>query len=137
MSKAEDRKNRTSYEGLQEGIRNLETPEIEVWQNQYADKVYTINLDIPEFTCICPKTGLPDFAIIRIEYSPGKFCVELKSFKLYTIFFRNVGIFHEHLINKMLEDFVSSVNPRWVKITGTFNPRGGITTTVSAEYKAK
>ncbi len=135
--RTEGRKDKASYEGLQEGIRNLETPKIDVWQNQYADKVYIINLDIPEFTCICPKTGLPDFAVIRIEYSPHKFCVELKSFKLYTIFFRNVGIFHEHLINKMLEDFVSSVNPRWIKIIGTFNPRGGITTTVSAEYKTK
>ncbi len=127
----------SDYEGLQENIRKLKTPRIEVWKNQYAHKAYTINLDIPEFTCICPKTGLPDFAVIRIEYSPAKFCVELKSFKMYTIFFRNLGIFHEHLINKMLEDFVSSVKPRWVKISGVFNPRGGITTSVSAEYKAK
>ncbi len=128
---------RSAYEGLQKNIRELKTPEIEVWQNQYPDKVYTINLDIPEFTCICPKTGLPDFAVLRIEYAPKKFCVELKSFKLYTIFFRNLGIFHEHLINKILEDFVASVKPRWVKISGIFNPRGGITTTVSAEYKSK
>jgi 7-cyano-7-deazaguanine reductase len=128
---------KSDYEGLQENVRKLRTPEIEIWQNQYADKVYTINLDVPEFTCICPKTGLPDFAVIRIEYSPDKFCVELKSFKLYTISFRNVGIFHEHLINKMLEDFVAAVKPRWVKINGIFNPRGGITTTVSAEYKYK
>jgi 7-cyano-7-deazaguanine reductase len=137
MQKTENRKDKASYEGLQEGIRNLKTPKIEVWQNQYADKVYAINLDIPEFTCICPKTGLPDFAVIQIEYSPNKFCVELKSFKLYIISFRNVGIFHEHLINKILEDFVNAVKPRWVKIAGTFNSRGGITTTVSAEYKTK
>jgi len=135
--KTEDEKDKASYEGLQENIRNLETPKIEVWQNQYADKVYTINLDIPEFTCICPKTGLPDFAAIRIEYCPAKFCVELKSFKLYIISFRNVGIFHEHLINKMLEDFTAGVKPRWLKISGVFNSRGGITTTVSREYKAK
>lgn len=128
---------RSSYEGLQKNIRELKTPTIEVWQNQYPDKLYTINLDIPEFTCICPKTGLPDFAVIRIEYSPAKLCVELKSFKMYTIFWRNVGIFHEHLINKMLEDFVRAVKPRWMKITGVFNPRGGITTTVSREYKRK
>ena len=127
----------SDYEGLQKNVRKLKTPIIEVWQNQYQDKIYTINLDIPEFTCICPKTGLPDFAIIHLEYSPDKFCVELKSFKMYTISFRNVGIFHEHLINKMLEDFVSSVKPRSAKIIGTFNPRGGITTTVSAEYKIK
>lgn len=128
---------KSDYEGLQKNIRRLKTPKIEVWLNQYADKVYTVNLDIPEFTCICPKTSLPDFAVIRIEYSPAKFCVELKSFKMYTISFRNVGIFHEHLINKMLEDFAAAVKPRWLKITGVFNPRGGITTTVSREYKAK
>jgi len=128
---------KSDYEGLQKQVRKLKTPPIQVWQNQYADKIYTINLDIPEFTCICPKTGLPDFAVIRIEYSPLKFCVELKSFKMYTIFFRNLGIFHEHLVNRMLEDFVKSVKPRWVKISGVFNPRGGITTSVSAEYKAK
>ncbi|MDD5115657.1 MAG: preQ(1) synthase [Candidatus Omnitrophica bacterium] len=128
---------RSSYEGLQEKVRQLKTPEIEVWLNQYPDKVYTIKLDIPEFTCICPKTGLPDFATIRVEYSPAKFCVELKSFKMYTIFYRNIGIFHEHLVNKMLEDLVKVVNPRWMKIEGVFNPRGGITTTVCREYKSK
>ena len=128
---------KSSYEGLQKNVRRLKTPEIEVWQNQYPDKVYTINLDIPEFTCICPKTGLPDFADINLEYSPVKFCVELKSFKMYTIFYRNIGIFHEHLINKMLEDFVKTVKPRWARIEGVFNPRGGITTTVSREYKSK
>ncbi len=130
-------KKKSSYENLQEHIRVLKTPSIEVWKNQYPQNRYVVAIDIAEFTCICPKTGLPDFAVIRIEYSPAKFCVELKSFKMYTIAFRNVGIFHEHLINKMLEDFVKSVKPRWVKISGVFNPRGGITTTVAAEYKAK
>lgn len=127
----------SSYEGLQKNIRNLKTPEIEVWQNQYPDKIYTINLDIPEFTCICPKTGLPDFAFIKIEYSPYRYCVELKSLKMYTIFYRNIGIFHEHLINKILEDFVRACKPRWVKISAEFNPRGGIKTTVIREYKRK
>jgi 7-cyano-7-deazaguanine reductase len=121
----------SSYEGLQKNIRDLKTPKIEVWKNQYRDKLYTICLEIPEFTCICPKTGLPDFANIVIEYSPAKYCVELKSLKMYTIFFRNIGVFHEHMINKMLEDFVKAVKPRRVKITGIFNPRGGITTTVT------
>src|SRR3989338_1483688 len=122
------------YEGLQENVRNLKTPKIEVWKNQYTDKEYVINLDIPEFTCICPKTGLPDFAAIKIEYSPQTYCVELKSYKLYTIFYRDIRIFHEHVINKMLEDFVKAVHPRWVKIVGVFNPRGGIATTVSAQW---
>ncbi len=130
-------KNKSSYEGLQENIRNLKTPGIEVWENQYPDKVYSITLDIPEFTCICPKTGLPDFAQIKIEYLPRKYCIELKSFKMYTIFYRDVGVFHEHLINKMMDDFVKASNPRRVKITGVFNPRGGITTTVSREFKGR
>jgi 7-cyano-7-deazaguanine reductase len=127
----------SSYEGLQKNVRTFKTPEIEVWENQYPDKLYTISLDVPEFTCICPKTGLPDFADIKIEYCPGRFCIELKSFKMYTIFFRDIGIFHEHLINKMLEDFVRSAKPRSARITGVFNPRGGITTTVTSEYKPK
>ncbi len=128
-------KKKSEYEGLQENVRKLKTPKIESWENQYPDKLYSICLDVPEFTCICPKTGLPDFAVITIEYSPRKYCIELKSFKMYTIFFRNVGIFHEHLINKMLEDFVRQCRPRWAKIKGVFNPRGGITTTVSREYR--
>lgn len=131
------RNTKSLYEGLQENIRKLKTPKIEVWKNQYADKEYAITLDIPEFTCICPKTGLPDFAAVKIEYSPDKYCIELKSFKMYTIFYRGVGIFHEHLINRMLEDFVNAAKPRWVRITGIFNPRGGITTTVAAEWKGR
>jgi len=128
-------KRKSSYRGLQENIRKLNTPVIDVWKNKYPDKEYTINLEIPEFTCICPKTGLPDFAIIRIEYSPDKYCIELKSFKMYTIFYRNLGIFHEHVVNKMLEDLVRVCRPRWFKIIGEFNPRGGIKTVVTAEYK--
>ena len=128
---------RSRYEGLQRNIRKLKTPAIDVWQNQYQDKEYTIIMDVPEFTCICPKTGLPDFADIKIEYSPDKYCIELKSFKMYTISYRSVGIFHEHVVNKILEDFVDAAKPRWVKITGTFNSRGGIQTTVAAEYKCE
>jgi len=128
-------KGKSSYEGLQKSVRGMRTPKIEVWENQYPDKEYVISLGIPEFTCICPKTGLPDFAVIRIDYSPEKFCVELKSFKLYTIFYRNLGIFHEHAVNRILEDFINACRPRWAKITGEFNPRGGIKTTVTREYK--
>jgi len=126
---------RSSYEGLQKNIRNLKTPKIEVWASEYPDRAYDICIEIPEFTCICPKTGLPDFATIKIEYSPAKYCLELKSLKMYTIFFRNIGIFHEHLVNKMLEDLVRVAKPRRMKITAVFNPRGGITTTVMREYK--
>lgn len=127
---------RSAYEGLQKNIRDLKTPVIEVWENQYPDKEYVINMEISEFTCICPKTGLPDFAVIKIEYSPEKYCVELKSLKIYSIFFRNLGIFHENLANKFMEDFVKAVCPRWAKISAEFNPRGGIKTTVIREYAA-
>lgn len=126
-----------TYEGLQERVRQFKTPEIEVWENKYPEKIYTVQLDIPEFTCICPKTGLPDFAVITIEYSPARFCVELKSFKMYTIFYRNIGIFHEHLVNRILDDFTSACKPRWARISARFNARGGITTGVTAEYGRK
>src|SRR5512136_2163945 len=97
---------KSDYEGLQGKVRGLKTPKIEVWKNQYPDMEYAFTLDIPEFTCICPKTGLPDFARLVIEYSPEKYCIELKSFKLYAIFYRNIGIFHEHATNRILEDLV-------------------------------
>ncbi len=129
------KKKKSSYEGLQSHVRDLKTPEIEVWENQYPDRAYTIELNIPEFTCICPKTGLPDFATIEVAYSPGKTCLELKSFKMYIIFYRNIGIFHEHLVNKILDDIVGACHPRWAKVEAAMNPRGGITTNVVAEYK--
>ena len=127
--------NKSSYRGLQNNIRRLKTPKIEVWQNQYADKEYIIKLENPEFSCVCPKTGLPDFANIIIQYKPEKWCIELKSLKMYMLFYRDIGIFHEHLVNKVLGDFVQACKPQWVHIQGDFNVRGGIKTTVSAEYK--
>ena len=127
----------SSYEGLQKEIRALKTSEIEVWENQYADRDYEIHLEIPEFTCICPKTGLPDFAVVRVDYRPAKVCLELKSLKMYTIFYRNVGIFHEHLVNKLLDDMVRACKPRWMKVSVAMNPRGGIHTSVEAEYRGK
>lgn len=128
---------KNSYEGLQKDIRNLKTPKIDVWRNQYADREYSIYLSVPEFTCICPKTGLPDFATINVTYSPGKTCIELKSFKYYIISYRDIGIFHEHLVNKILDDIVKACDPRWAKVEGVVNNRGGIQTTVVAEYKKK
>lgn len=130
--KKKSRKN--LYEGLQEDIRDLKTPKIEVWKNKYNDKDYAITIETDEFSCICPKTGLPDYAKIRIDYKPDKFCIELKSFKLYLIAYRNVGVFHEHVTNKILEDFVRSAKPHWAKIVGEFSLRGGIKTTVTREY---
>ncbi len=128
---------KSTYEGLQKHVRSLKTPEIEVWENQYPEKRFVINIDIPEFTCICPKTGLPDFASINIEYIPYKVCVELKSLKEYMMFYRNIGIFHEHFANKLMDDFIKAAKPRWAKIVTKFNPRGGITTTVVREFSKK
>ncbi len=127
-------KNKKSYEGLQENIKTLKTPKIDVWRNQYADREYTIHLHIPEFTCICPKTGLPDFATLQVSYSPTRTCLELKSFKYYIVFFRNIGIFHEHFVNKILDDIVNACAPRWAKVEAVVNSRGGIQTTVVAQY---
>ena len=124
-----------TYKGLQENIRKIKFPKIDVWENKYQDKKYIVKFDTAEFTCICPKTGLPDFANIVIEYSPAKFCIELKSFKEYMTAYRDCGIFHEHVVNRILDDLVHSCNPYWMKIRGIFNVRGGITTTVETEFK--
>ncbi len=127
----------SSYEGRQKNIRNLKMPDIEVWENQYSDREFVVELDIPEFTCICPKTALPDFALIKVSYKPAKLCLELKSLKLYLVEYRQVGIFHEHLVNKLLDDLVRACRPRWMRVEVLMNPRGGIGTTVTAEYKGR
>lgn len=130
-------KQKSTYEGLQSHIRTLKTQAIEVWKNQYPDREYTIHLNCPECTCICPKTGLPDFMTVNVTYSPGQTCLELKSFKMYLTSYRDVGIFHEHLVNKILDDIVRACQPRWAKVEAAVNPRGGITTTAAAEYRRK
>ena len=124
-----------SYDGLQSDIREMKTPSIETWKNEYSDKDYTIEVTTPEFTAICPKTGLPDFGTIQISYIPDEQCVELKSLKEYFLFYRDVGIFHEHVVNKILVDFVSACNPRRVEIVGDFHVRGGIKTVICANYE--
>ena len=83
-----------TYQGLQSKIRNLKTPKIDVWENKYSDRDYVVDLTTNEFTCICPKTGLPDFATVNVHYTPNKSCIELKSFKYYLISYRDIGIFH-------------------------------------------
>ncbi|MBF0215593.1 MAG: NADPH-dependent 7-cyano-7-deazaguanine reductase QueF [Candidatus Omnitrophica bacterium] len=125
---------KNGYKGLQENVRKMALPDIEVWENMYPDKNYVVTVETPEFTCICPKTGLPDFARLMFEYVPGKDCVELKSFKEYLMAYRDLGIFHEHAVNRMLDDLVSAAKPRWMKVKGVFNARGGIQTTVESEY---
>lgn len=124
----------SSYEGKQDFIPELKTPLIETFKNVYAGKKFEIHFSIPEFTAVCPKTGLPDFGIIDIVYIPNQDCIELKSLKEYILFFRDVGIFHENVVNKILEDIVKAVKPFHIKVKGDFNIRGGIKTVVTREW---
>ena len=107
--------------------------DLEVVDNEYRDRNYNINISIPEFNAVCPKTGLPDFGTIYIDYVPNKHIVELKSLKLYIVKFRNCGIFHEHVTNKILDDFKKACSPHEISVKGDFHPRGGIKTVVSAK----
>ena len=114
-----------------------EKPELELFENPSTERDYSIKISCPEFTSVCPKTGQPDFGQIVIEYCPDKLCIELKSLKFYMQSFRNKGIFYESLTNEILDDLSSQCKPRWMKIISSFTPRGGITTQVTAEYKAE
>lgn len=107
-------------------------PELETWPNQH--KGYEITIDIPEYTAICPKTGLPDFGTIRIHYLPDQHCVELKSLKLYIHAYRNVGIFYENAVNRILHDFVKACRPVRATVTGEFTARGGLRSLIEARY---
>jgi 7-cyano-7-deazaguanine reductase len=107
-------------------------PKLEVLPNQF--KGYCITIVIPEYTSLCPRTGLPDAGKIIIEYEPDELFVELKSLKLYILGYRNLGIFYENAVNRILRDFVKSVKPRWARIRGEFNPRGGISSIVEAKF---
>ena len=106
---------------------------LETFQNNYK-RDYTITIQCPEFTSVCPKTGLPDFGTIIIEYIPDKKCIELKSLKYYLLSYRNKGIFYEYVVNKILDDLISILKPRQITVSGNFTSRGGISTTVSAKY---
>lgn len=108
---------------------------LDTFAYEFPGKEIKINFEIPEFTCICPFSDFPDFATIRVEYVPNKRCVELKSLKLYINSFRDVKIFHEHVINVILEDFVNACDPISVEIEGNFNVRGNIKTTVRAKHR--
>ncbi len=107
---------------------------IETFANPKPERDYVIRFETPEFTCLCPRTGQPDFATIRLEYVPGALCIELKSWKLYLWSYRNQGAFHEAVVNKILDDLVAAVRPRRARVEGDFNVRGGIHTTVVAEH---
>jgi len=110
---------------------------LEVFKNPCPSRDYEIRFECPEFTCLCPKTGQPDFAVLRIVYIADKLCIELKSLKMYLWSFRNEGAFHEAVTNQMLDDFVKAVKPRFMEIEADFYVRGGIHTVIRARHAAK
>lgn len=130
MTDKNDLKGLSSLGGKSEPARRLET-----FPNHHSDRDYIVTLTTDEFTCLCPKTGQPDFAAITIEYVPDEKIVESKSLKLYFWSFRNEGVFHEHVANKILDDLVEALEPRWCRVVADFGIRGGITISVDAEYK--
>ena len=107
---------------------------LETFSNPRPQREYEINMECPEFTCVCPRTGQPDFANIRVRYVPAELCVELKSLKLYLWSYRNEGAFHEAVVNQILDDLVQAIRPKSMTVVGDFNVRGGIHTTVTAQY---
>jgi 7-cyano-7-deazaguanine reductase len=108
-------------------------PEIETWPNQFPG--YEIEIDVPEFTSVCPKTGLPDFGVITINYVPDKLCLELKSFKMYTLAYRDLGIFQENVVNCFVRDIAGAARPVRVTVTGEFAPRGGLGSRMTAKWE--
>ncbi len=117
-------------------FKNIALPPIEAWENQYK-RDYWIRIEHPEFTSVCPKTGLPDFGTITIEYIPDKLCLELKSLKYYFLQYRNIGIFMENIANRVLDDVVKAIKPKKCIVTGNFTPRGGIKSIITATYPFK
>jgi 7-cyano-7-deazaguanine reductase len=128
--------NPSNYENLQTDIRQWPTPAIEVFVNIYPDRDYEIRMTVQEFSCVCPKTGMPDFAELKLTFVPDQLCIELKSFKEYLLAYRNKGIFHENVVNRVLDDVIAAIKPRRARLEGIFNSRGGIQTTVVREYSA-
>jgi 7-cyano-7-deazaguanine reductase len=107
-------------------------PRLETWPNQFPG--YEITIRVPEYTSICPKTGLPDYGALAIQYRPKGLCLELKALKIYLLGYRNLGIFYENAVNRILRDIVAAARPAWCRVTGDFTPRGGLTTSVVAEW---
>ena len=116
---------------------SLPAKTLETFPNPAADRDFHIHMEIPEFTCLCPKTGQPDFATLILDYVPEKLCVELKSLKLYMWSFRDEGCFHEAVTNRILDDLVKATKPRFMRLTAKFYVRGGIFTNVVAEHRKK
>ena len=120
---------------LKKGQKEILESKLAVVENKYPDRDYEISITLPEFTCLCPIAGYPDFATIRVKYIPDKLILELKSVKLYINKFRDQEIFHEEAINKIRDDLVNACKPRWMEVVGDFNPRGNVKTVVRVEYK--
>ena len=118
-------------EHAQAGI-DAALPEIETWPNQFPG--YEIEIAVPEFTSVCPKTGLPDFGKLTLRYTPDKLCLELKSLKMYVLAYRNLGIFYENVVNRVLGDIVKACQPVSARVTGEFNSRGGMRSVIEANY---
>ena len=116
-------------------MTTIPSKKLDTFVNPQPGRDYTISIKLPEFTCLCPMTGQPDFASLHIQYVPDRVCIELKSLKLYTWSFRDKGAFHEAVANRILSDLVASVSPRYMKLIADFNVRGGIYTSVTAEHK--
>lgn len=110
--------------------------QLQTFPNPEPGRDYTIRMRIPEFTCLCPKTGQPDFAILHLEYVPEALCVELKSLKLYVWSYREEGAFHEAVTNRIVDDLVAALQPRFLRLTADFNVRGGIDTDIVVEHRA-
>jgi len=108
---------------------------LETFPYEYAGKEIVVRIDTAEFTAVCPWSGLPDFATLHIEYIPDRLCIELRSLKYYLLSYRQVGIYQEHLVNRLLEDLVRCARPRWMKVTADYTVRGGIHTVASREYR--
>ena len=135
MARKRYRKPRLNLLGKTVGIpASPEKARLETFPNEYPQQRYWVTFDCPEFTCLCPVTRQPDFGRITIRYVPNKTCLEAKSLKLYLHSYRNVGIFGEHLINRILEDVVNACKPHQAEVTGEFNPRGGISLKIQAGY---
>jgi len=115
-------------------MSSLPSKDLEVFPNPKPSRDYTIRIESPEFTCLCPKTGQPDFATIKLEYIPDQTCIELKSWKLYLWSFRDHGAFHEAVTNEILDHLVAAINPRYARLEAIFNVRGGVYTTIVAEH---
>jgi 7-cyano-7-deazaguanine reductase len=145
MNKSTEKKRtalRTEFSGLDrrydvESLDSIDVDVLETFPYEYPGKDIVIDIDTDEFTAVCPYSGLPDFALLTVHYIPNKKIIELRSFKYYLLSYRNVGIYQEHAVNRILEDLIRSCSPKWMKVTADYNIRGGVHTVASREWGRK